>query len=181
MTGCGNGIVTGGEQCDDGNTTGGDGCSTTCQGEGGQAISGKKLLLKNTPKFVLLSKDASISIAGSDPVNGADSSVSFDDGSGPVTFTLPASGWSTNGSGTLFKYKNGAAPGGASVVKGVKIKAGLLKVGAEGLPFPVPNGAASIDVVLTLDGGTNTYCMTFTGTGDGNKFLVKDAPAGACP
>jgi hypothetical protein len=44
----------------------------------------------------------------------------------------------------------------------------------------VPNGAASINVVLSLDGGTNTYCMTFSGTGDGTKFLVKDATAGTC-
>ncbi len=29
---CGDGVVGGSEQCDDGNTTGGDGCSATCQG-----------------------------------------------------------------------------------------------------------------------------------------------------
>jgi len=28
---CGDGIVSGAEECDDGNTTGGDGCSSTCQ------------------------------------------------------------------------------------------------------------------------------------------------------
>lgn len=28
---CGNGIVEGLEQCDDGDTVGGDGCSATCQ------------------------------------------------------------------------------------------------------------------------------------------------------
>jgi hypothetical protein len=49
-----------------------------------QGISGKKLLLKEG-KIVLLSKDPSISIADSDPVVGADSSISFNDGSGPVT------------------------------------------------------------------------------------------------
>lgn len=146
-----------------------------------QGITGKKLLLKSTPKLVLLSKDAGISIAGSDPIGGADSSITFDDGSGPVTFSLPKTLWKTNGSGTLFKYKNASAPGGPSVVKVAKIKPGLLKVVAKGLPFAVPNGAQSIDVVLSLDGGTNTYCMTFSGTGDGSKLLVKDAPTGACP
>jgi len=30
---CGNGVVEGSEQCDDGNTTGGDGCSGSCQWE----------------------------------------------------------------------------------------------------------------------------------------------------
>jgi len=33
---CGNGIVEGGETCDDSNTTSGDGCSSTCQTEGGE-------------------------------------------------------------------------------------------------------------------------------------------------
>jgi hypothetical protein len=146
-----------------------------------QGITGKKLLLKGPAKFVLLSKDPGISIAGSDPVGGADSSISFDDGSGPVTFSLPNTLWSTNGSGTLFKYKNAAAPGGTSAVKIAKVKSGLLKVVGKGLPFGVPAGTASINVVLSLDGETNTYCMTFAGTGDGSKFLVKDAAAGTCP
>ena len=54
-----------------------------------QGITGKKLLLKGT-KFVLLSKDPSISIIGSDPVAGSDSSMTFDDcewpGCGTVSF-----------------------------------------------------------------------------------------------
>lgn len=145
-----------------------------------QAVTGKRLLLKGTPKLVLLSKDPSISIAGSDPVGGSASSITIDDGTNSMTFSLPTSGWSTNGSMTLFKYKNVAAPGGPSAVKIAKLKPGLLKVIAKGLPFPVPNGAASIDVRFSLDGGTNRYCMTFTGTGDGVKFLVKDASAGSC-
>jgi cysteine-rich repeat protein len=33
---CGNGVVNGGEECDDGNTSGGDGCSATCQMEAAQ-------------------------------------------------------------------------------------------------------------------------------------------------
>jgi cysteine-rich repeat protein len=33
VTGCGNGIVTPGEQCDDGNLVNGDSCSSTCQRE----------------------------------------------------------------------------------------------------------------------------------------------------
>ena len=144
-----------------------------------QGITGKKLLLK-TGELVLLSKEAGISIVGSDPVGGTDSSVSFDNGNGPVSFSLPKTNWSTNGSATLFKYKNASAPGGPSVVKIAKVKAGLLKVVAKGLPFAVPNGAATIDVVLSLDGGTDTYCMSFTGTGDGNRFLVKDTSAGSC-
>ena len=127
---------------------------------------------------MLLSKDPSISIIGSDPVAGSDSSMAFDDGTNTATLSLPASNWSANGSGTLFTYKNKAAPSGPSVVKVVKVKGGLLKVVAKGAAIPVPNGPGTIDVVLSLDGGTNTYCMTFTGTGDGTKFLAKDSAAG---
>jgi cysteine-rich repeat protein len=144
-----------------------------------QGITGNKLLLKSG-EFVLLSKDPSINITGSDPVGGADSSLTFNDGSGPVSLALPKTLWSTNGSVTLFKYKNASAPGGPSVVKIAMIKPGLLKVVAKGLPFAVPNGAATIAVVLSIDGKNNTYCMTFGGTGDGSKFLAKDAGAGTC-
>jgi acetyl esterase/lipase len=146
-----------------------------------QGITGKKLLLKSTSKLVLLSKDPAISIAGSYPIGGSDSSITFDDGTNTVTFALPWGYWSTNSSQTLFKYKNSSAPAGPSPVKIAKVKSGQLKVTAKGLPFPVPNGAATISVVLRLDGGTNSYCMTFAGTGDGSKFLVRDAAAGSCP
>ena len=64
-----------------------------------QGITGKKLLLKSS-KFVLLSKDPSIGIAGSDPVGGADSSITFNDGSGPVSLALPATLWGANGAAT---------------------------------------------------------------------------------
>ena len=36
---CGNGIIEGAEECDDGNTASGDGCSSTCETEGGTDIS----------------------------------------------------------------------------------------------------------------------------------------------
>jgi hypothetical protein len=145
-----------------------------------QGITGKKLLLKSS-KFVLLSKDPGITHAGSNPVGAADSSITFDDGSGPVTVALPANLWTVNTAATLFKYKNPDAPAGPSLAKSAKVKSGLLKAVGKGAPVAVPNGPASIDVVFTLDGGTNKYCMTFTGTGDGTKFLVKDASAGMCP
>jgi acetyl esterase/lipase len=146
-----------------------------------QGITGKKLLLKDTPKLILLSKDPGISIAGSVPNDGTDSSITFDDGTNSATLALPWGYWSSNSSGTLFSYKNVSAPAGPSAVKIIKLKSGLLKVLAKGLPIPVPNGAATISVVLDLDGGTNKYCMAFAGTGDGTKFLVKDAGPGACP
>jgi acetyl esterase/lipase len=146
-----------------------------------QGITGKKLLLKSTPHVVLLSKDPNIDITGSDPVGGSNSSITFDDGSNTATLNLPSTNWSANSSGTVFKYKNALAPSGPSVVKIARVKPGLLKVVAKGLPVPVPNGPRTINVVLSLDGGTNTYCMAFAGTGDGTKFLVKNSLAGTCP
>lgn len=145
-------------------------------------ISGKKLLLRSTPQLVLLSKDTAINITGGvDPVGGSDSSVTFSDGTTTATFDMPASNWSTNSSSTIFKYKNTLAPSGPSVVKIAKLKDGLLKVVAKGLPFPVPGGSRTISVIFKLDGGANTYCMQFSGMGDGSKFLVKDTGIANCP
>ena len=146
-----------------------------------QGVAGKKLLLKSPATLVLLAKDPGIAIAGIDPAGGADSSISFDDGTNAATLSLPASHWSANASGTVFKYRNPSAPGGPSVVKTANAKAGLLKVVGKGLPIPVPTGPRTINVVLRLDGGAQTYCMTFTGTGDGARFLVKDSTTGSCP
>jgi len=145
-----------------------------------QGITGRKLFLKSTPKLVLLSKDLSIDITGSDPVGGADSSITFDDGTNSATLSLPSGNWSSNGSATLFSYKNASAPSGPSVVKIAKVKSGSLNLVAKGLPVPIPNGPGTIRVVLSLDGATNGYCMTFSATGDGSKFLAKDSPAGVC-
>jgi hypothetical protein len=47
--------------------------------------------------------------------------------------------------------------------------------------MPVPNGGATIGVVLNLDGISRRLCMSFTSTGDGSRFVARDAPAGSCP
>ena len=143
-----------------------------------QPVAGRKLWLKTTPKFILLSKDAAIDVGGANPrCSGAESSLVI----GGVTFLLPCANWTANGSGT-FKYRNPDAPAGASAVKIVRIKNGQLKVIGKGLGgLVVPNGEATIDVVLNLDGITHRYCMSFPGEGDGVGFVAKDAPAGSCP
>jgi hypothetical protein len=149
-----------------------------------QGISGKKLLLKSNPKMVLLSKDALVlpgaNGSSSDPRcvadggSGSGASVALSAGTTSATLSMPCANWSANGSGTLYKYKDSAG-----TPKTAKIKAGLLKVGSPGMGgFPVPNGAATVNVEVTV--GTDKYCMSFTGTGDGSKFLVKDATAGSC-
>src|SRR5262245_37905555 len=64
-----------------------------------QGTPGKQLLLKSTPKLIVLSKDPYISITGSDPVAGSDSSITFDDGVNTATWNLPAGNWTKNSSG----------------------------------------------------------------------------------
>jgi hypothetical protein len=154
-------------------------------GAADQAVSGKKLLLKGNPKMVLISKDLLVTAGANgssadprcvgDGGGGLGGSVELDDGTNSVTLAMPCANWSTNGAGSLYAYKDTAG-----VPKKAKIKAGLLKVvspaGMGG--FPVPSGAATIDVEVQV--GSDKYCMTFSGTGDGSKFLVKDAAATSC-
>lgn len=146
-------------------------------------ITGKRLLLKSTPKLVLLAKDAAIDITGLDPRCPApDSSLTMDDGVNTATLVLPCGNWIANSVETLYSFRNPSAPAGPSVVKLAKVRAGYFKVvGSDLGGLPIPNGAATIDVVLNLAGITRRYCMTFTGTGDGSKLVTKDAPAGSCP
>jgi hypothetical protein len=151
-----------------------------------QGVTGKKLLLKNNPKMVLLSKDVLVAAGANgssadprcvpDGGGGLGGSVKLDDGVNTATLNMPCANWTTNSAGTQYKYKDTAG-----VPKVCKIKSGLLKVvspaGIGG--FPVPNGSATVDVEVQI--GSDRYCMAFSGTGDGNKFLVKDSSAGTCP
>jgi hypothetical protein len=140
-----------------------------------RGIPGKKLLLKET-RFVLLSKDASIAVSSSPPCPAADSSLTFDDGVHSHTFALPCTNWSDGG--TVARYKNSSAPGGPSEVQVARTKTGLFEVVGKGLGgFPVPSGVATIAVVLNLAGTVDRYCMSFSGVGDGSKFIVNDAAA----
>lgn len=146
-----------------------------------QGVSGKKLLLRSSGRLVLISRDPGLSILGSNPTGGSDSSISFDRGDGPVTYALPRSLWTSNLPQTLYRYRNVAAPAGPSPVRAVKVRNGLLRVVSKAIPFPVPAGPASIDVRFDLDGGSNSYCMTFAAVGDGTRFVARDVPAATCP
>jgi len=147
-----------------------------------QGIKGKKLFFISATKFVVLSKDPSIKVTGSHPEDpGSTSTVSFDTGGTPVVFALADALWRADASGQFFRYRNRDAPSGPSAVASAKVGIGVLRVVGKGLPFPVPSGDATVNVVLSLDGGTNRYCMSFSGPPSAGKFLVKDAPAGTCP
>jgi len=134
-----------------------------------QAITGTKLILQ-PGKVVLVAKDPAIATAGVNPIDGDNSSVSFDVGAGPVAFAMPTSLWTANKSGTVFKYKNASAPNGPSPVKVSKVKDGMFKVVAKALPFPTPSGMATVSVVFSF-GGAQTYHLTFIQVPGGIKFV----------
>jgi len=142
-------------------------------------ITGDKLLLKGS-KFVLLSRDASALASGSPVCPAPDSSLTFADGVHMHTFTLPCANWSDHR--TMLTYKDASALGGPSLVKLARGGTGRLRVTGWGLGgFPIPNGTATIDVVLDLGGAIDRYCMAFSGVGDGYRLLVRHAGAGSCP
>ncbi len=146
-----------------------------------QGISGKELLLKDGSRFVLMSKDPGLHLSGSPACPAGDSSLTFSDGVQTKTFVLPCAQWSAKRP-TSVRYRSAGPSAGPSAVLINATAAGILKVVGRGLGgFPVPNGTATITAVLDLGGAADRYCMSFTGSGDGRRFLVKNAPAGACP
>jgi hypothetical protein len=144
-------------------------------------ITGKRLWLKSTPKLVLLSQDAGIDVAGyGPPCPGGDSSLVVYDGVDTARLLLPCANWRTDGSGA-HRYRNSSPLGGAAVAR-VAVGNGRLKVVAKDIEgISVPNGPGTLAVVLNLDGVSRRFCASFSGVGDGRRFLVKDAPAGSCP
>jgi cysteine-rich repeat protein len=64
---CGDGIVDSGEQCDDGNTTPGDGCSASCQTEGGPGpnpVGGMIVPIDTTALLVAGFENNALSVLG---------------------------------------------------------------------------------------------------------------------
>lgn len=166
-----------------------------------QLIFGKKLLIKNPPsgttgnKVVHLGKDPNITVGGAggagDPQcsgagGGGTSSlrIAASGGAGDITIPLPCGGWSTNGTNSIYKYKDTT---GATCTL-VMVKAGVLaKAICKGAQVAIDlNGAMSpVSVVTTLN--TEQYCTTFGGVAsqDGSNdktFLRKNAMSpGSCP
>src|SRR5262245_19428596 len=113
-----------------------------------RGISAKKLLIKSSPKIIVLSKDALV-VAGApgssgDPRcvaaggSGSGALVRLSNGTSAASFNIPCDSWSVNNAGTQYKYK---LPG----VGSGKIKAGLLKMASTGLGIPwIPNGVATV-------------------------------------
>jgi len=102
-----------------------------------------------------------------------------------AAFSLPASNWSVNAAGTVFKFRNRSAPSGPSQVKVALLRqhAGLrLSARATGITLDEPS-QGSIGIIFTS--GTMRYCALFGGRivrDQPGRFMAKDAPApAACP
>jgi outer membrane protein OmpA-like peptidoglycan-associated protein len=107
VTGCGNGVVGAGEQCDDGNALAGDGCGQTCQREPGAICndSGTACTAKN--QCVAVSPaDLNTSYCYANNDDKADSPLSWD-------WTLPGTGdevllqWDVQGGAEFHGTKTG--------------------------------------------------------------------------
>jgi len=156
-------------------------------------VTGKKLVMVRTPSgnevFVFISRDvirAPLPGGAEDPtLVGATLVVRSGNTSESVTFDLPADHWTSNSSGTTFRYRNTQAPNGPSAVKMTRIRNGsLLKVGARATGITL-NESSQGSIELLLSSGTRRYCVTFGGTivrDEPNRFYAKNAPAPAtCP
>jgi hypothetical protein len=163
-----------------------------------QLVIGKRLLIKNpasgTSRVVQLARDVTVTVGNAggtaDPQcsgaggGGASSLlVAASGGVGGVVIPLPCGGWTTNGSNTLYRYRD---PSGATC-RVVIVKHHLfVKAVCSGphVDVDLNGGAAPVGVAVTLN--AERYCTAFGGTlvhdgSDGQTFLARDALApGAC-
>lgn len=145
-------------------------------------LPGKKLLLKND-KLVWIAKDPGIQAPADDVVTvnprpQLTVTTLLDDQQESITLDAT---WSVNGTATVYKYKNLAAPAGDSPCKIVLLKPGKLikavcKLPLVDLSTPPLGGAA---VSLTV--GQDRYCTQFNNPSlykdEAGKFLAKNAVA----
>jgi hypothetical protein len=165
-----------------------------------QPIAGKKLLIKNPlsgvagNKVVHLGKDVSITVGAAggagDPqcggVGGGGGSlrIAASGGAGDVTIPLPCGGWTTNGTNSLYKYKDTT---GATCTLVLVKNGALAKAICRGTQVGIDlNGSMSPTVVVTTL-NANRYCTEYGGDvvkdgSDDKTFLRKDAsPPPTCP
>jgi hypothetical protein len=116
--------------------------------------------------------------AASPLVVGATLEVRAESGEG-ASFDLPASGWTADGSGTTFKYKNRDAPSGPSPVKAVTLKAQrAIKVTGKGTGVTLDEAAQGTVVVALVVGG-DAYCSACTAPrrDEPGRYLASRCPA----
>ena len=164
-----------------------------------QTLVGKKLLILNplsgpaNNKVVYLSKDTTIALpadATQDPrcpaagSNSAQLTVSSVSSGESFTIPLPCGGWTVNGAGNTYKYKDSTG----ATCKIVIIKGGRLnKAVCKGTQVSFDLTAVdqvNIDVVLRAGSAPRRWCTAFNGAtagcdvkkngSDGKKYLAKN-------
>ena len=152
-------------------------------------LPGKKLAMMahgSRQMTVFVAKAPLVVLPSPDPtVSGAKLRIVNPTSGESDVIDLPASGWTKNAAGNLFKFGNPSAPGGSSPVKValVKQKKGIKLVAkATGITLNEP---AQESVGLVLAFGRVHYCALFGGKvvqDKPGKFIAKKAPApDSCP
>ena len=113
----------------------------------------------------------------------------FSGSEGSASFSLPRGagkpGWTvTPGAVTSYKYSNGGAPLGPSIVKSLVMRQGrLIKIVAKDLPLALTTAQQRIAIRITT--GSERSCAVFLSStiskDEPGKFIAKNAPATALP
>jgi hypothetical protein len=164
-----------------------------------QLVVGKRLLLRNPSgganQLVHRAGDATLIVGNAsgaaDPRcsasgGGGASSVRIvaAGGAGDVVIPLPCGGWTSNGSNTVYRYRD--ATGATCKLVLVKHHA-LLKAVCKGAQVGIDLDAGMAPVALVTTLNTERYCTEFGGAvvrdgSDQQSFLARNAPAPtACP
>src|SRR6185503_17334975 len=135
-------------------------------GAADQLLPGKKLLLR-TGRLNMTAKSPSVAVPAapaSDPtLVGA--SLEIRAASGEIaTIALPASNWTKNGPGTIYKFKNPDAPAGPSAMKvAMKKQAKQVRLYAKSSGITLDESTQTrIGLILAM--GPTRYCVLFGGT-----------------
>ncbi len=132
VTGCGNGVKEGAEQCDDGNTANGDGCNSSCAVEAGWSCSQPTPPAAPTPNC-------------SDGIDN--------DGDGKID------GLRTVGTTVVQSYRSAQEIANAINSKGYSVAVNELGCGYAFQPANVPVGKDGLCIGMGYDGGINETCL----------------------
>lgn len=202
---CGDGILDGGETCDDANADAGDGCDQTCQVEEGCSCPGQPSVcscVSLVPGGLVLVRPASLAkflakpaagdtfrLTVSDPmvVGGALRVRDLMGTAGDDTYSLPSGNWKGLGNpigSKGYKYKGAGTPGDPCKV--VLIKEAIIKGVCKGPAITLaPPFTGDVGIVLSV-GTTDRYCAQFDDSDEVKNDAIltkrKNAPApGVCP
>jgi hypothetical protein len=156
---------------------------------GDQPLPGLKLVLKDRAgrqRGVYVAKSALVALpapgSADDPTaSGGTVVVSNPDTGESASFPLPAEGWRTSSTGTVYRFTNRLAPGGPSPVKVAILKEGrVLKVATKATGITLDEstqGALEVQLVL----GQTRWCSRFGGVlrDEPGRFVARNAPAPA--